>query len=96
MPFASIYIPTLVQTTLIDEKEHYQIRPLFLHAPMVVHRRFSGAESKFKKELKTHFKRFRIHRDNANQLLWFFFHPELNFKTKRFAFTVNKQYLVFY
>lgn len=93
MPFVSLKIPILVQNVMVEEKEHYYLRPLFLNHPVATHRRFESALSQFQQEVKHYFKGFIFNRDNADHFLWYQFNPEVSYKHHEFQFNIGKQYV---
>lgn len=93
MAFVSLNIPTLVQDIKVEEKPHYYLRPLFIGFPVAIHRRFDFAMSQFQKEIKGFFKGYSVYRQNMDQLLWFMFNPDLNYKQYFFEFNLGNQYV---
>ena len=83
----------MVKDVIVEEKAHYYIRPLFLNHPVASHRRFDSAVSQFKKEVKHYFKGFVFNRANAKHLLWYQFHPELEYKQFEFNLQIGKQFI---
>lgn len=77
MSFVKLNIPVLVRNRPVDGKLGYQLSPVFLSHPVVYHRRFEQAISAFKRELKNQFQNFNLSRLNADDLLWYQFHPEI-------------------
>jgi len=85
-------IPVLVNNILVNEKPHYHIKPVFFSYPVATNRKFDLAIHRFKKEVRSRFKGFELNRNNADQLLWYKFSPELNYELLQFNTTIQKKY----
>ena len=72
--------PALISLAKIDDKEHYQIRPLFFGYTTVAHRRFEGAMSKFRASLQKYLKGYELKGDTLDELNWFRFNPKVEYK----------------
>jgi len=92
MASVKLHIPVLVRQVVIDDRQHYHMRPLFIQHPVATNRQFKGALSRLQKEVRDYFKGFTLNRDNANELLWFQFYPQLRYKQYEFELLLNKQY----
>ncbi len=91
MSQVSLSVPVLVQQTTINTEAHYQIAPIFFRYPIAVNRRYEEAVSRFKKEIREHFKGIKIDRKNANDLLWYLFNPKMVHRIQKFDFVAGKQ-----
>ncbi len=91
MAFVKLKIPTLAREVRVDEKPLYYLRPLFVEYPVASHRRFESAVSQLQREIKHFFKGYVLDRDNADQLLWYLFNPELNYRQFAFSFNLGNQ-----
>ncbi len=89
----NLNIPILVQNLKIDGKSHYHVRPLFRQYPIATNRRFDGAISQFKKEVRQLFRGLTSYRYNIDELLWFKFNPEFTYQTLKVSFALGKQYI---
>ena len=94
MASIDLKIPTLVQNIHVEEKSQYYVRPLFLNYPVASNRRFDLAVSALQKEVKQLFKGYQLSRENASQLFWYLFHPQVNYKLHPLNFNLGgSQYI---
>lgn len=93
MANVKLQVPTLVSDLELNEKRHYRLRPLFLDYPLTTHRRYEQAVVQYQKEIKNLFKGFSLSRDNALQLLWMMFRPEVRYHKFQYEFTVDRQFI---
>ncbi|MEM8907003.1 MAG: ATP-dependent Clp protease ATP-binding subunit, partial [Bacteroidota bacterium] len=93
MANVKLSIPVLVQNIQAEDGLHYRLRPLFMDSPAVTHRRFELAISKFQKEVKHYFTGFTLDRNNIEELLWFNFNPNVQYKVNTYQLTVGKQFI---
>ena len=84
-------IPTLVSDTTVDDKNQFYIRPLFVPYPVATHRRYESGLSLFRKEVRQVFKGFTLHAQNAHQLLWFMFSPNITYQQLTLDFAIGRQ-----
>lgn len=91
MSSIKINVPILVQHYQIEGQKQYQLRPLLVHHPIVSHRRYNQAVAKFQNEVRHYFQDFEVRRDTLNTLLWYRFHPEIEFKILKLEFMVGKE-----
>ena len=80
MAQVKLNIPTLVTDTVIEDKAHYHLRPLFTGFPLATHRRYDNAVAQLQKEVRQAFKGFSLSRQSADRLLWFLFKPEIHYQ----------------
>ena len=92
MSYVKLEFPILVQNISINDQPHYHLKTLFVPMPIATDRRFDPAVGKLRESLAFRLKGFEINRDNSDQLLWYVFNPEINFSTKRFSFSVGRQF----
>ena len=93
MANVKLQVPTLVSDLELNGKRHYSLRPLFLDYPLTTHRRYEHAVVQYQKEIKNLFKGFSLDRENALQLLWMMFRPEVRYYQFRYEFTVDRQFI---
>ncbi|MCB0554032.1 MAG: ATP-dependent Clp protease ATP-binding subunit [Phaeodactylibacter sp.] len=93
MATVKLKIPTLVKDAEVEGKVHYYLRPLFLNYPVAAHRRYDNAVAQYQKEVRQLFKGFSFDRQNAPQLLWLLFRPELQYLQYDFGFNLGRQYV---
>jgi len=91
MALINLNIPTLVSDTQVDGKPQYYFRPLFLPYPVATHRRYDNGLSLFRKEVRQVFKGFQLSGENAKQLLWFRFNPEVKYQQYELEFLLGRQ-----
>lgn len=91
MSQVTLTVPVLVQQIGVNAEQSYQITPVFFRNPIAVNRRYEEAITQFKKEVRNHFKGQKITRENANNLLWYMFSPNLTHKVQQFDFVAGKQ-----
>lgn len=60
------------------------LRPLFVAFPVVAFRRYEDAVAQYQKDVKNAFKGFTLTPGTAQKLLWYQFHPELNYRHYQF------------
>ena len=72
-----LVFPTLVRQVNLNEKPHFQVRPLFVPAPLITHQRYQSALTQLKKEVQNAFKYHQLDRQNAAHLQWFMFRPQI-------------------
>jgi len=87
MAVITLEIPTLVRHLRVDGASHYLLRPLFVAYPVVVFRRYEDAVAQYQKDIKNAFKGFTLTPGTAQQLLWYQFRPELNYR--HYPFDLN-------
>lgn len=85
-----INIPALVSHVQIQDQPHFKLRPLFLLNPQITHRRYQNAITLLKKELRQFFKYYHLNRQNAAQLLWFTFDPEIEYLHQPLDFRMGR------
>jgi ATP-dependent Clp protease ATP-binding subunit ClpC len=88
-----LQVLTLVSDLVINEKRHYTLRPLFLDYPLVTHRRYEHAVVQYQKEIKNMYQGFSLNRENALQLLWMMFRPEVRYHQFAYELTVDRQFI---
>jgi ATP-dependent Clp protease ATP-binding subunit ClpC len=93
MVSVKLQVPTLVSNAMIDGKEHYHLRPLFVDYPMSAHRRYDDAVTRYKKAIRQLFKGFSLDRGQSERLMWYLFTPELKFKLYKFEIPMQRKYL---
>ncbi len=93
MSSVKINLPILVQNIEVDNKKEYYLKPLFIAYPLVIHRRYERAVSKFQTEVRHIFNGFSVSRDNFQNLLWFCFNPSLTYKVYPMEFSIGKSYI---
>ncbi len=93
MANVKLSIPVLVQNIRMDNGLHYRLRPLFLDNPFTMHRRYELAISKFQKEIKHYFNDYVLDRNHIDDLLWFNFNRNVQYKVHSFQITVGKQFI---
>ncbi len=91
MSFVKLNIPVLVQNRPIDGQLGYHLSPVFAPYPVVTHRRFDQAIGLFKREVKSQLQEFTISRQNAEQLQWYQFHPEIQLNQISVNFYLGRQ-----
>jgi ATP-dependent Clp protease ATP-binding subunit ClpC len=91
MALVKLNIPTLVSDTQIEGVAHYYLRPFFIPYPIATHRRYENCVTLFRKEVRQVFKGFKLQGQNANQLLWFLFKPNLTYSQLDLEFTIGRQ-----
>jgi len=91
MATVHLKIPILVQRIKIEERPHYHLRPLFTGYPVAINRQFNHAVNYLKREVKEFFKNFALEQENMDQLLWFQFRPELDFRQYEVDFHLRRQ-----
>lgn len=82
--------PTWVQQVSLQDKPHFQLRPLFVPFPQVTNQRYQSALTQLKKEVQNAFKYPELDRNSINHLQWFMFRPELQMERVRFQFNLGK------
>ncbi len=92
MSYVKLEFPVLVQNVEQNDQAHYRLKPLFVPSPIVIHQRFDPAISKLQHMLATVFKGFEIDRANVDTLLWYLFNPSVHFYSKRFQFSIGRQF----
>lgn len=75
MPHQEIAIPTLVQHLPVDERRHFQLSPLFLHQPSVLHRRYQEGLNRYRREIKRWGASIKLNWEEARDLFWLAFQP---------------------
>lgn len=93
MANVKLQIPSLVSDLELNGKRHYSLRPLFLDYPLTIHRRYEQVVVQYQKEIKNLFKGFSLDRENALQLLWMMFRPEVRYYKFQYKFTVDRQFI---
>ncbi len=93
MAHVKLQVPTLVSDLELNGKRHYSLRPLFLDYPLTAHRRYEHAVVQYQKEIKNLFKGFSLDRENALQLLWMMFRPEVRYFQFRYELTIDRQFI---
>ncbi len=93
MASVNLQVPTLVSNLHIEEKEHYVLRALFTAYPTAVNQRYEQAVSHYKKEIRQLFKGYNLKREEAEQLLWFLFNPEIKYHQFHFQFHLHRQFI---
>lgn len=83
-------VPTLVSHVVVNEKPHFQLRPLFFSYPHITDRRFHQATDLYKKEIRQHFKHFELSRSLSPQLLWFLFDPPTTLHRPQVEFKMGR------
>ena len=91
MSTVTINLPTLVRKVLIEEKEQYYLRPVFFSNPIATDRRFEKAVAQFQKEIRHYFRGFHLTGQNAENLLWFLFNPDVTHQQFRFSYRIGSQ-----
>jgi ATP-dependent Clp protease ATP-binding subunit ClpC len=91
MSLIKLDIPTLVSDTQVDGNPQYYFRPLFLPYPVATHVRYRNGLALFRKEVRQVFKGFSLNAQNAQQLLWFRFKPEVRYKQYPQGFMLGRQ-----
>ena len=93
MAQVKLNIPTLVTDTVIEDKAHYHLRPLFTGFPLATHRRYDNAVAQLQKEVRQAFKGFSLSRQSADRLLWFLFKPEIHYQQFQMEFNLGRQFV---
>lgn len=93
MTFIKLKVPTLVQDIKVEGKSQYYLRPVFIAHPISTNLRYELAVAQYQKELKHLFKGFSVDRQNAQDLLWFTFDPDLQTHRFHFEFSLGKEYI---
>lgn len=93
MTFIKLKVPTLVQDIKVEGKSQYYLRPVFIAHPISTNLRYELAVAQYQKELKHFFKGFSVDRQNAQDLLWFTFDPDLETHRFHFEFSLGKEYV---
>lgn len=77
----------------MEGKSQYYLRPVFIAHPISTNLRYELAVAQYQKELKHFFKGFTVDRQNAQDLLWFTFDPDLETHRFHFEFSLGKEYV---
>ena len=93
MTFIKLKVPTLVQDIKVEGKNQYYLRPVFIAHPISSNLRYELAVAQYQKELKHFFKGFSVDRQNAQELLWYTFEPDLQTHRFHFEFNLGKEYI---
>lgn len=93
MTFIKLKVPTLVQDIKVEGKSQYYLRPVFIAHPISTNLRYELAVAQYQKELKHFFKGFSVDRQNAQDLLWFTFNPDMETHRFHFEFSLGKEYI---
>jgi ATP-dependent Clp protease ATP-binding subunit ClpC len=93
LSFVNFNIPVLVQNKRIEKRSTYAIRPLFASYPVVSNRRFEKVETDFKKAIRKSLNNYKLNRNNIDNLLWYLFNPEIQYKILKLTIPIGKQYV---
>ena len=95
MPATSVKInfPILVQNIEVDNIKQYYLKPLFMPHPVVTHRRYERAINKLQNEVRYLFKGFTMNRHNMSEVLWYRFHPDVQYNAVPMEFSIGKNYV---
>ncbi|GAB5550870.1 MAG: hypothetical protein Sapg2KO_04610 [Saprospiraceae bacterium] len=83
-------VPTLVSHVMVNNKPHFNLRPLFLPNPQITDRRYQSAKDVYKKEIRQYFKYYELNKAESPQLLWFLFNPETHIERRPAEFKMGK------
>ncbi len=93
MSFVNFNIPVLVQNQQFEKRSIYAIRPLFSNYPVISDRRFEKVETEFKKAIRKSLNNYKLNRNNIDNLLWYLFNPEVQYKILKLTIPFGKQYI---
>ncbi|MEO1625878.1 MAG: AAA family ATPase [Bacteroidota bacterium] len=64
-----------------------------MYHPAAFNRRFELALSQFKKEIRHYLQGLVVSRANANELLWYLFHPDVKFQILDLSFSIGRKFI---